>query len=83
MAEGVRKRFNTDIGVASSGVAGPGGGSPDKPVGTVWIAYSDGVKTSTRKLSLTTDRLINIRMTSYIVLDLIRRKLSQNEEVEG
>ncbi len=81
MAEGVRKRFNTDIGVASSGVAGPGGGSPDKPVGTVWIAYSDGVKTSTRKLSLTTDRLINIRMTSYIVLDLIRRKLSQNEEV--
>ncbi len=75
MAEGVRKKLNTDIGVASSGVAGPGGGSPEKPVGTVWIAYADGIKTSTRKLSLTNDRLINIRMTSYIVLDLIRRKL--------
>ncbi len=76
MAEGVRQRFNTDIGVASSGVAGPDGGSPEKPVGTVWIAYADGEKTSTRKLSLTTDRLINIRMTSYIVLDLIRKKLN-------
>lgn len=78
MAEGVRQRFNTDIGVASSGVAGPGGGSPEKPVGTVWIAYTDGEKTATRKLSLTNDRLINIRMTSYIVLDLIRRKLQQD-----
>ncbi len=76
MAENVREKFQTDIGVASSGVAGPGGGSPEKPVGTVWVAYADGERTYARKLQLTRDRKINITLTSYIVLDMIRRFLS-------
>ena len=75
MAELVRKKFNTNIGVATSGVAGPGGATPDKPVGTVWIAYSDGKNTIAKKLQLSKDRMINIRMASIGVLNLIRLSL--------
>lgn len=72
MANLVRARFNTSIGVATSGIAGPGGATPEKPVGTVWIAYSDKRKTVARKLQLSTDRALNIRMASVAVLNLIR-----------
>lgn len=72
MANIVRAKFNADIGVATSGIAGPGGATPDKPVGTVWIAYSDRHQTVTRKLQLSKDRMINIRMSSMAVLNLIR-----------
>jgi len=77
MANIVRAKFNTDIGVATSGIAGPGGATPDKPVGTVWIAYSDRHHTVTKKLQLSKDRMINIRMASMAVLNLIRQSLPQ------
>lgn len=75
MANIVRAKFNTDIGVATSGIAGPGGATPEKPVGTVWIAYSDKNKTVTKKLQLAKDRMMNIRMASVAVLNLIRQNL--------
>lgn len=75
MANLVRSRFNTSIGVATSGIAGPGGATPEKPVGTVWIAYSDKNKLVTRKLQLSTDRALNIRMASVAVLNLIRQNV--------
>jgi nicotinamide-nucleotide amidase len=75
MANLVRAKFNTDIGVATSGVAGPGGATAEKPVGTVWIAYSDKHQTIAKKLQLGKDRMINIRMASVAVLNLIRTSL--------
>lgn len=75
MATLVRKKFNTTIGVATSGIAGPGGATPEKPVGTVWIAYADDQKVVTKKLQLSKDRLINIKMASVAVLNLIRQNM--------
>lgn len=80
MANLVRAKFNTDIGVATSGIAGPGGATPEKPVGTVWIAYSDKHHTVTKKLQLSTDRGINIRLASTAVLNLIRVSLPKERE---
>lgn len=75
MANIVRAKFNTDIGVATSGIAGPGGATAEKPVGLVWIAYSDKHHTVTKKLQLSTERLLNIKAASNAVLNLIRLSL--------
>ena len=64
MARGVRERLHADIGVGTTGVAGPSGGSPECPVGTIWIAVSrgcpEGERIRTKKLSLGGDRAHNI-----------------------
>lgn len=75
MATNVRKKFNTTFGVATSGIAGPGGATEEKPVGTIWIAFTDGNRTLTKKLQLAKDRLINIKLTSTFVLDMIRKNI--------
>jgi nicotinamide-nucleotide amidase len=75
MARQVRKMFNTSIGMASSGIAGPGGGTDDKPVGTVWIAYADDKQTVARRLQLGNDRDLNIKLTAVHVLNLLRQSL--------
>lgn len=78
MAKSVRQKLNTDIGVAASGVAGPGGGTDEKPVGTIWIAYSDAKKTVARKLMLSTRRDVNIRLTAYSLMNLVRQEMAEN-----
>ena len=72
MAEGVRQLFNADYGLASSGIAGPDGGTADKPVGTVWIGCASPEGVETRKLQLTQDRMLNIQLTGVAVLNLFR-----------
>lgn len=75
MAEGVRLRAETDFGISVTGIAGPGGGSEDKPVGLVYIALSDDAHTEHRKLLLPGDRTLIRWRASQAALDLLRRRL--------
>ena len=75
MAEGIRKRADTDFGLAITGIAGPGGGSEDKPVGLVYIALASESGTEHRKLNLPGDRHLVRWRASQAALDLLRRRL--------
>lgn len=79
MAEGVRKALGTHIGIATSGIAGPDGGTPDKPVGTIWIACATGQRTVTRWLKLGQYRDQNIQLTTMYVLNMLREELLNYE----
>ncbi len=73
MAAGVRKRVGADVGIATSGIAGPDGGTPDKPVGTVCIALdSEDVKTSRRYQMRGTRDWVKL-LSSQVALDWLRR----------
>ncbi|GAB3698306.1 competence/damage-inducible protein A [Spirosoma flavus] len=79
MAEGVRKALGTNVGIATSGIAGPDGGTPDKPVGTIWIACATDNRTVARLLKLGQYREQNIQLTTTYVLNLLREELLSDE----
>ena len=75
MAEGVRKLTGSDYSVATSGIAGPGGGSEEKPVGLVWIGVSSEKGTETFKMVFRNDRKRNIERFASSALNKLREKL--------
>jgi nicotinamide-nucleotide amidase len=75
MAVGARKLLKTDFAVATSGIAGPDGGSIEKPVGTIWISVSTKDKTVVEKHTFGNDRIINIRRFSLAALNLLRKQI--------
>lgn len=75
MAEGVRRLTGSDYSVATSGIAGPGGGSEEKPVGLVWIGVSSSRGTQTYKMVFKSDRKRNIERFASSALNLLRIKL--------
>ncbi len=77
MAEGVRRLMHTTYALATSGIAGPDGGTEQKPVGTIWIACAGPDRTVTRLLTLSGQRAVNIELTTTYVLDLVRKTILQ------
>ncbi len=78
MSEGVRQRLGTTYGIAASGIAGPDGGSDEKPVGTIWIACAGPSGTITQKLQLGKFREQNIQYTGIYLLNLLRKQILAN-----
>jgi nicotinamide-nucleotide amidase len=75
MAAGIRKRAGSTFGISVTGVAGPGGGSPEKPVGLVYIALADDSQTTTRKFIFPGDRQFIRTLSVNAALDLVRRRI--------
>lgn len=78
MISGVLKMMQTDYAVAVSGIMGPGGGSEDKPVGTVWIAVGNAEKIETKRMHFRFDRKRNIELTAVNALYLLYRFVKTN-----
>lgn len=71
MAQGARRVFNADIAVSVSGIAGPGGGTPDKPVGTVWVGLATPSGEEARHFVWDGDRILNKQLSSEAALQFI------------
>lgn len=77
MSEGALKHFRTDYAIAVSGIAGPDGGTPDKPVGTVWISVSSKDKTIAKLFNFSNKRLQNIERSAAAALTMLLNLLKE------
>ncbi len=75
MAEGARRLFRTDYCIATTGIAGPEGGSSEKPVGTLWTAVASERETAAEKHTFGKDRLTNITRFSLVAMNLLRKQI--------
>ncbi|MBL4704904.1 MAG: competence/damage-inducible protein A [Flavobacteriales bacterium] len=75
MATGIREKLKTDYAIATSGIAGPGGGTPDKPVGTVWIAIASNAGVISKRFQFGNHRERNVQKTTVCALSMLRKVL--------
>ena len=75
MAQGVKSLFKSDLGISISGIAGPTGGTPEKPVGLIYIGLSSGKEVTVKKFNFFRDRDSNKRISSQVALNMIRLTL--------
>lgn len=78
MAKSTLQKFNVDYAIATSGIAGPSGGTTDKPVGTVWIAIASKDNVIAKKYNMGDNRERTIHRTCISALDLLRKDLLKN-----
>lgn len=78
MAEGIRKTAGVDLGLSVTGIAGPGGGSPQKPVGLVYIALSDGRETIPERFQFHGNRETIQAEAAQTALEKVRRYLTRS-----
>ena len=83
MVKGAIAALGTDIAISISGIAGPTGGTPDKPVGTIWLAIADKERAETLKLQLGKDRQRNVQYTCVAGLNMIRQFLLKYYPLEN
>ena len=81
MAEGALLKASADLVIAVSGIAGPDGGSPEKPVGTVWIAWGDKDSLDSQTFNISGTRKYFQKMVAARGLDLIRRRLIKSTQL--
>lgn len=81
MAEGARKLMKTDFAIATSGIAGPDGGTPEKPVGTLWIACAMEGRIIAKKMQMANQRDTNIQYGSVVALNLLRKMINGDYEI--
>ncbi len=79
MINGLLIKMNTDYAIAVSGIMGPGGGTPEKPIGTVWVAVGSKEKIVTKLFHFRFDRQKNIQLTAINALNLMREFIIQNK----
>jgi nicotinamide-nucleotide amidase len=78
MVKGALKSLNTDIAVSTTGIAGPNGGSDEKPIGTVWIAVGNKEKVVSKKYFFNRNRTDNIHLFAISALDMVRKFINEN-----
>ena len=77
MAQGAARRLGADLGVSTTGVAGPDGGTADKPVGLVYVAVHDAAGDDVRRFTWTGDRIENIAASVQAALDLLLERVGE------
>ena len=82
MAEGVRRASNSHYAVATTGIAGPTGGTPEYPVGSVWIAVSSPLRTTTRLIRAGGSRNAVIRKAGTAAIELLEKELQASNKAE-